>query len=106
MAGMNGYRAALTVCVVWHPEFNRGEEVAKRLYLHFAQEGRLPCIPRGIGVPVFFRSAPAGLAGTEPAPIDLTQADHSVVDRKMFGPESMRGSFRHFAKNLLEPFAR
>ena len=43
---------------------------------------------RGVGVPVFFRSAPAGVTGAEPALIDLTQADHSVVvplvDRKMF----------------------
>lgn len=85
---MNGYRAALAVYVVWHPEFKRGEEVANRLYLHFAQDGSLPGIRRGVGVPVFFRSAPAGVAGAEPAPIDLTQAEHSVVvplvDTKMF----------------------
>jgi hypothetical protein len=83
---MNGYRAALAVYVVWHPEFKRGEEIANRLYLHFAQDGSLPGIRQGVGVPVFFRSAPAG-TGAEPAAIELTQAEHSVivplVDRKM-----------------------
>jgi hypothetical protein len=88
MVGMNDYRAALAVYVVWHPEFKRGEEVANRLYVHFAQDGSLPGIRRGVGVPVFFRSAPAGEGSAEPAPIDLTQAEHSVVvplvDTKMF----------------------
>ena len=87
MAGMNGYRGALAVYVVWHPEFKRGEEVANHLYLHFAQDGSLPGIRRGVGVPVFFRSAPAGAGTAEPAPVDLTLADHSLVvplvDRKM-----------------------
>ena len=100
---MNGYRAALAVYVVWHPEFKRGEEVANRLYLHFAQDGSLPGIRRGVGVPVFFRSAPAGVAGAEPTPIDLTQADHSVVvplvDRKMFEAAD-QGWERYFATLL------
>ncbi|MGB8170495.1 MAG: TIR domain-containing protein [Chthoniobacteraceae bacterium] len=100
---MNGYRAALEVYVVWHPEFKRGEEVANRLYLHFAQDGSLPGIRRGVGVPVFFRSAPAGVVGTEPAPIDLTQADHSVVvplvDRQMFEAAG-QGWERYFAALL------
>ena len=103
MAGMNDYRAALAVYVVWHPDFKRGEEVANRLYLHFAQDGSLPGIRRGVGVPVFFRSAPAGAGSAEPAPIDLTQAEHSVVvplvDRKMFEAAD-QGWERYFARLL------
>lgn len=103
MPVMNGYRAALAVYVVWHPEFKRGEEVAHRLYLHFAQDGSLPGIRRGVGVPVFFRSAPAGGAGKAPAPIDLTQAEHSVVvplvDTKMFQAKD-QGWERYFAALL------
>src|SRR5678816_4217403 len=100
---MNGYLAALAVYVVWHPEFKRGEEVANRMYLHLAQDGSLPGIRRGVGVPVFFRSALADVAGAEPAPIDLTQAEHSVVvplvDRKMF--EAADQGWEHYFATLL-----
>lgn len=53
--------------------------MAQWLYTHLAQDGSLPGIRRGIGVPVFFRSTPARSGSAKPAPIHLDQAEHSVV---------------------------
>ena len=66
----------LTIHVVWHPEFKEGDAYARFLY---GMLNRDPADPfdRGIGIPVFFRSAHT--ATGLPLPIDLTEADRNVI---------------------------
>jgi hypothetical protein len=52
----NEYQPRLLIYVVWNPAFKRGQELAWSIYTHFS------CDPertnaRGLGIPVFFRSA-------------------------------------------------
>ena len=76
------YDAVLSVYIVWHPQFARGAEIAARIYTHFSQDGSLPGIRQGVGVPSFFRSAPTdptSSTNTAPRAIDFSAADHTAV---------------------------
>ena len=63
---------------MWHPAFERGQELAENIYVHFSRDpGRTNA--RGIGIPVFFRSA-AGVGGkASPPPIAVDAAQHTAI---------------------------
>lgn len=67
----------LVIYVVWHPEFARGREIARKIYASFASDPDHPNA-RGLGIPVFFRSARNEGEATPP-PIAMDDAHHSVV---------------------------
>ena len=72
------YRQRLVVYVVWHPDFAPGAELARRLYDQLTRDSQQP-IARGLGIPVYFRSAPAGSGSEAPSPITLEEAHHTAV---------------------------
>lgn len=47
------YISPLTIYVVWHPSFDKGEQVANYLYSSFTRDIYSP-LSRGIGIPLFF----------------------------------------------------
>ena len=72
------YRQRLVVYVAWHPDFAPGAELARRLYDHLTRDSQQP-IARGLGIPVYFRSAPAAPGSEAPAPIPLDEAHNTAV---------------------------
>src|SRR4051812_33814834 len=70
------YRQRLVVHVVWHPDSAVGRALAGKLYGHLSRDDQNP-VARGVGVPVYYRTAtaPAKL----PPPIRLDDADHTAV---------------------------
>jgi hypothetical protein len=74
---VSDYQPRLMIYVVWHAAFGRGRELAERIYTHFSRDPEGPNA-RGIGIPVFFRSA-AQADGQAPPPISIASARHTVV---------------------------
>lgn len=71
------YHARLMIYVVWHPAFARGQELSESIYAHFSRDpGRTNA--RGLGIPVFFRSA-AVMKGKAPPPIAVDAAQHTAI---------------------------
>jgi len=53
---MKRLKYPLSVFVVWHPEFKEGKIIANNIYSILCRDTELP-LSRGIGIPVYFRSA-------------------------------------------------
>ena len=70
-------RPALAVHVVWHPKWDRGREVAERIYATFDRDLGDP-LSRGLGIPVYFRGT-AALGGPVPPQVDVDGADRVAV---------------------------
>lgn len=71
------YQPRLMIYVAWHPAFMRGQELSESIYAHFSRDsGRTNA--RGLGIPVFFRSA-ARIGGTAPPPIAVDAAQHTAI---------------------------
>jgi len=73
----NEYQPRLLIYVVWHPAFKRGQEVAESVYAHFSRDPE-QTNARGLGIPVFFRSA-AAAQGKVPSPIAVDAAQHTAI---------------------------
>jgi hypothetical protein len=71
------YQPRLLIYVVWHPAFERGPKLAESLYAHFSRDPERTNA-RGLGIPVFFRSA-ANLGGKTPPPIAVDAARHTAI---------------------------
>jgi hypothetical protein len=64
------YLPALAVYAVWHPRSEQGGKLARTIFDELARE---------LGIPVFFRSAPAGPGSQVPLPIPFELAQRSAV---------------------------
>lgn len=94
------YKAPLTVYVVWHPSFSKGQEVADYIYANFSRDIDSP-LSRGIGIPVYYRSVP--FKGKEiPKDIPYNQSDYNavivLVDDYLFNDDK----WNVFVKNLMK----
>ena len=76
MADQPAYRPELVVYVVWHPDFAAGREFAALVYDQLTRDATEP-LARGLGIPVYLRTAFTGDA--TPAPVPFDQAQHTVV---------------------------
>jgi hypothetical protein len=74
----NEYQPRLLIYVVWHPKFELGQKLAENIYAHFSRDPRRTNA-RGIGIPVFFRSAAGGGGKTSPLPIAVEAAQHTAI---------------------------
>lgn len=68
----------LTLYVLWHPKAADGAALASAAYRWFHASSD-DLLRSGMGVPVFFRSAPAGDGSAAPRPVEVAQAALSVV---------------------------
>jgi len=66
------------IYVVWHPAFEWGQKIAESTYAHFSRDPERTNA-RGLGIPVFFRSAGSGGGKTPPAPIAVDAAQHTAI---------------------------
>jgi hypothetical protein len=73
----SGYQPRLLIYVVWHPAFKRGLELAESIYAHFSRDPKRTNA-RGLGIPVFFRSA-APPGSKAPPPIAVDDARHTAI---------------------------
>jgi SLOG cluster2/TIR domain len=73
----NEYQPRLLIYVVWHPAFERGQKLAESIYAHFSRDPERTNA-RGLGIPVFFRSA-AAAQGKAPPPIAVDAAQHTAI---------------------------
>ncbi len=78
ISALSAYRPCLSVFVVWHPSYNLGQPIARRVYSHLCRDVQAPT-SRGIGVPVFFRSAAQSDAVSLPLDAPLDAAHHTAV---------------------------
>ena len=72
------YRPSLVIYLVWYPQFEAGERFARRIYSRLTRNVEEP-LSRGLGIPVLFRSVAASPATGLPCPINLDEAEHTVV---------------------------
>ncbi|MBK7585825.1 MAG: hypothetical protein IPI67_37275 [Myxococcales bacterium] len=72
------YRPCLSVFVVWHPSFSLGQAIAERVYSHLCRDVHAPT-SRGIGAPVFFRSAAESEVSSLPMDVPIDAAHHTAV---------------------------
>ena len=71
------YQPRLLIYVVWHPAFEQGQKLAESIYAHFSRDPERTNA-RGLGIPVFFRSA-AAAPGKAPPPIPVDAARHTAI---------------------------
>ena len=76
MADQPSYRPELVVYVVWHPDFAAGQEFAAFVSDQLTRDSKEP-LSRGMGIPVYLRTAASGDA--MPEPVSFEQARHTVV---------------------------
>ena len=72
------FRSPLTLYVLWHPKFANGERLADRLFNTLSRNVNDP-FARTIGIPVYYRSEPAGPGSEAPAPIPLGESDRNAI---------------------------
>ncbi|WP_417591396.1 toll/interleukin-1 receptor domain-containing protein [Owenweeksia hongkongensis] len=70
------YKAPLHIYVVWHPSYPHGAKLADQIYSCYSRDISDP-LSRGIGIPVFYRSAP--YEDDLPRPIKLSEATRTAV---------------------------
>ena len=72
------YRTPLVVYVVWHPLFVEGAAFARDVYDQLRGD---PTKPFGtkLGIPVYYRSSPAGPESPLPLDVDFDEAEETVV---------------------------
>ncbi len=71
------YKSPLTVYVLWHPDFKRGQKIADDIYSNFSRDTKSP-LSRGIGIPVYYRSTPVK-GSFIPKSVPLDQSDHNAI---------------------------
>lgn len=74
---LSKYQPRLLIYVLWHPAFKRGQELAESVYAHFSRDPTRTNA-RGLGIPVFFRSA-AGPGSKTPPLIAVDDAQHTAI---------------------------
>jgi hypothetical protein len=74
----NDYQPRLLIYVVWHAKFERGQKLSENIYAHFSRDPARPNA-RGIGIPVFFRSAAGDGGKASPPPIAVDAAQHTAI---------------------------
>lgn len=72
------FKSPLTIYVLWHPKFSEGGKLADRLFNTLCRNVNDP-FARPIGIPVYYRSAPAGPGSETPAPIPLEESDYNAI---------------------------
>ena len=72
----DNYQPRLLIYVVWHPQFERGQKVAETIYAHLSRDPERTNA-RGIGIPIFYRSATGG--SKTPPPIAVDAAQHTAI---------------------------
>lgn len=72
------YTSTLEVFIAWHPRFERGAELANRLYAHVSRDPERATV-RGVGVPVRFRSTPADETSPLPRTVLLENVAQAAV---------------------------
>lgn len=94
------YSSPLTIYVVWHPSFKKGQEVADYIYANFSRDIESP-LSRGIGIPVYYRSVPEAGKST-PKEIPFGQSDFDgvvvLVDDYLFNDDM----WNSFVKKLIK----
>lgn len=92
-------RPFLVLYVVWHPEFNEGRSIAKKLYEHYRRD-LYSNVAGGTGLSVIYRHA-SDPTTSAPAAIDFTESETSAVvmliDERFAGDEN----YVVWAKDLL-----
>lgn len=76
MTDLSAYRPELVLYVVWHPEFAAGREFATFVYDQLTRDSKEP-LARGLGIPVFLRTASSPASLPQPVPFD--RAVHTVT---------------------------
>ena len=76
MSQVKMYRPEMIVYVVFHPDFAAGREFAGFVYDQLTRDSNEP-LARGLGIPVYLRTASSSDELPEPIPFD--QAEHTVV---------------------------
>jgi hypothetical protein len=83
-------RPFLILYVVWHPAFNEGRSIAKKLYEHYRRE-LYSNVAGGTGLSVIYRQAPDPTTSA-PAIIDFSEGETSAVvlliDERFAGDEN------------------
>ncbi len=94
------YKSPLTIYVIWHPGFKKGETVANYIYANFSRDVDSP-LSRPIGIPIFYRSEPVhGLQVPRAIPFD--QSDYNafivLIDDCFFNDDK----WNMFVKDLIK----
>lgn len=94
------YTSPLSIYVVWHPDFKRGQEIADKIYSNFSRDTNSP-LSRGIGIPVYYRSKPIKGSPT-PKAIPIEKSDYNaivvLIDDYLFNDDK----WNSFVKNLIK----
>lgn len=72
------FKSPLTLYVLWHPKFEDGAKLADRLFNTLSRNVNDP-FARTIGIPVYYRSEPAGPESEAPAPIPLEESEYNAI---------------------------
>lgn len=97
---MQTLKSPLNLYIVWHPNFERGNDYANYLYSEFCRDYQNP-LSRGIDIPIFFRSVLVD--NNKPLDIDFEDADRNaviiLVDDEMFASDIWTQYFKDVANN-------
>lgn len=97
------FKSPLTLYVLWHPKFADGEKLADRLFNTLSRNVNDP-FTRTIGIPVYYRSEPAGPDSKAPAPIQLEESDYNAiivfVDTEMLLSEDWKEYVKEFLAKM------
>jgi hypothetical protein len=85
------FKSPLTLYVLWHPDYSAGALLADKLFKGFSRNVDDP-FARTPGIPVYFRSAPAGANSKLPRTIPFEESDYTAIivlvdDRMVIGDE-------------------
>src|SRR5215207_7806178 len=93
------FKPYLNIYVVWHPDFDNGQNIAEQIYSCFNHDINAP-LSRGIGIPVYFRSVNASKDVETPLTIKLDDAHRSVVIVLINSGLAIKKDWKQYVRDL------
>jgi hypothetical protein len=90
-------RPLCAIYLAWHPSYELGGDMARRLYQHFRRD-LFTNVAGGVGLSVLYRSTPTG---DRPAPVPLDDSHIAVVFVLLSKAMTMDSAWREYVRDLL-----
>lgn len=94
---MHDTRPLCAIYVAWHPSYEPGGAMAKRLYQHFRRD-LFTNVAGGVGLSVLYRSTPTG---DRPAPVPLDDSHITVIFVLLSKAMTIDSAWRDYLRDLL-----
>lgn len=94
------FKTPLSVFIVWHPDYVKGQQIADFLYSVLCRDYSKPLI-RSMGIPVYFRS-PKAVNENQPIAIDFSESEFTAIIALVSDEFVVDKEYGNYLNNILD----